>query len=39
LEDVGVDGRMILSDISEKQTGKLRIVSIWFRTKTSGELL
>jgi hypothetical protein len=39
LEDVGIDGRIILQRILGKQGGKLWIGCIWLRTGTSGGLL
>jgi hypothetical protein len=39
LKDVGLDGRIILQWILEKQGGKLRTGFIWFRMKTSGGIL
>jgi len=37
--DAGVDGRIILERILEKQCGRLRIGFIWLRIGSSGGLL
>jgi hypothetical protein len=39
LEDLGVDGKIILEWILEKQGGKVWIGCIWLRIGTSGGLL
>jgi hypothetical protein len=38
-EDLGVDGKIILEQILEKEGGKMWTGCIWFRTGTSSELL
>jgi hypothetical protein len=38
-DDLGVNGRIILEWILEKQGGKLRIGFIWLRIGTRGRLL
>jgi hypothetical protein len=39
LEDLSIDGRIMLQWISEKQSGMLWTGFIWLRTRTSGRLL
>jgi hypothetical protein len=38
-KDLGVDGRIILKLIMNKQDGRTWTVFIWFRIGTSGEIL
>jgi hypothetical protein len=39
MEDVGVDGKMILEWILEKEGGQMCTGCIWLRIRTSGGLL